>query len=599
MRILLPVTSFILHRAVLVMGTAPAALLGAGYPPPTDLTSNSSLVSAAWSNLTSTINSYIRKNQTLEGLLPDLDAYTFSIGTFSVHDPTAAQTLQYHHTGPDVANSTTGVTKVNGDSVYRIASISKAFTVYLTLLEIGSGYWERPITDFVSDLAVFADHTRIDPLRVVDWKSVTLGTLAGHMAGIPHEAAPFNEDLLLSLLGEGTDPWTVGLPPVNISDPAVVPPCVYSATATSLICPENQYVQGISARAPVLLAWTSPIYSDAGFTLLSLAVENITGKSFHDMFHEDMFGPLEMASTSYNVPTNYTNAVVPGGNPSVNFAINGGITSPSGGISSTLNDLAKFGTSILNSTLLRPEETRKWMKPITHTGSLQLSIGRPWEIFRIIQPSTRRTNDLYTKEGDGLDFASYLILSPDHEAGFSILVAGTASRVSIANTVIADILTSTVIAALESEAAAEAAHKFAGKYVSNVSGLNSSITLAVDPSYGSGLIVQSWISNSTDIFSFLDLIAGDELSLAPTNLRSAPTGHSAQVSFRGIFGSSTYTRKVGPFTDQITTDVVWEDVDVTEYGGVSLDLFIFTVDANGHAVAVSPAATRATLLRAK
>lgn len=590
-------TAVILRYAVLVTSTAPASLLGPGYPPPTDLTSNCSLVPAAWSNFTKIIESYILKNQTVEGLVPSLGSYTFSVGTFSIHDPEAAKALQYHHTGPDVKSSNAGVKQVDGDSVYRAASITKLFTVYLTLIKIGSGYWDRPITDFIPELAAFANRTAADPLHVVDWKGVTLGALAGQIAGIPRDTPLFNSDLLTL----GADLTSLGLPPLNITNPSSIDPCIRFVITNGALCPRAPYFEAVTKRAPVFSPWTSPIYTNGGYALLSLAVENITGKSFGDMFQEDMFKPLGLMSTSYSKPPSLTHAVLPGGNASKAgqaFVVEAANDAASGGIFSTINDLGKFGLSILNSTLLSPEETNKWMKPISHTGSLQLSVGRPWEIFRITQPATGRTNDLYTKEGDVTGYSSYMVLSPDHGAGFSILIAGNQSPV-IANTVVADALTSTVVHALESEAAAEATRKFAGKYVSKSSSLNSSVTLAVDPSYGSGLVVTSWISNSTNMFPWLAAAGiGDELSLFQTDLRTAPPGRASQVAFRGTFGKSKYRRDVGPFTDQVTTDVAWEDVDANSYGGVSLDLFIFDVDSEGRAVAVSPAATRATLHKA-
>ena len=38
---------------------------------------------------------------------------------------------------------------------------------------------------------------------------------------------------------------------------------------------------------------------------------------------------------------------------------------------------------------------------------------------------------------------------------------------------------------------------------------------------------------------------------------------------------------------------MWAYIDIAMYGGVSLDLFVFDVDAKGNVIAVSPAATRA------
>ena len=589
--------AFLLSLAVHVSSTPAAALLGPGFPPPKDLSSNSSLVHAAWSNFTATLESYMRANTTVEGLVRNLDSYTFSVGAFSIYDEAATETLQYHHTGPDVKSSNTGVNHVDGDSIYRVASITKLFTVYLTLLEVGSGYWDCPITDFLPDLAAFAEKTPLDPLHVVDWNGVTLGTLAGQMSGIPRDTALFANDLSIQPPASILSQLASALPPLDLSNPDALDPCISYSNSNGTFCPNDIHIQSYTQRDPVFAPWISPMYTNGGFAMLALAVENITGKAFGTLFEDDMFKPLGMTSTFYKSMTDFSRAVSPGGNETAAYqslltiAAN---DAASGSIYSTANDLAKFGLSILNSTLLTPEETRKWLKPVTHTGSLQFSVGRPWEIFRFTQRSTGHVNDLYTKAGDATGYSSYLILSPDHGAGFSILIAGNQSTI-IARSAVADILTSTVVHALESEAAAESAHKFAGRYVSNSTYLNSSVTLTVDPSLGSGLHVTSWISNGTDMFQILESLTGDELSLFPRGLVSPSPGQAGKIAFRGTYGSSTYSRDVGLFVDQGTTNSVWESIDSYIYGGASFDLFLFDIDANGKAIAVTTAVTRTTL----
>lgn len=56
--------------------------------------------------------------------------------------------MQYHHTGEYVGKSAVGVNTVDGDSVYQIASVRKMFTAYLLLVELGSDYWARPVSEF-------------------------------------------------------------------------------------------------------------------------------------------------------------------------------------------------------------------------------------------------------------------------------------------------------------------------------------------------------------------------------------------------------------------------------------------------------------------
>ena len=580
--------------AMEAVGFPPASPLGPGYVPPMDLTSNNSLIPAAWSQFTAIMNSYMLTNESIEGIVPDFSSYTISVGAFSMYDADTAQDLQYHHTAADVQNSNIGVNKVDGNSIYRVFSVSKSFTVYLTLIEIGSRYWDCPITDFVADLANYAEKTAPDALNVVNWKEVTLGALAGQIAGIPQEDPSLDQ----VMLGTYPDPTAVGLPPLSDIDAYEL--CLAYANATASFCPEDLFLKSVTERAPVYLPWTTPAYTDLGYNLLALAVENITGKSFSAMIKEDMFQPLGLTSTYWSgeLP-GLTQSVVPGGNTTSGvFAYKYTNTnSPaSGGVYSSVNDLAKYGTSILNSTLLCPEETRKWLKPIAHSSSLELSLGRPWEIIRITQPVSGRVNDLYTKQGTGGGSGAYLILSPDHGAGISLFVTGnTTDDASDTDTIIADALTSTVIPALEAQAAKESSQNFAGTYTSTSPGLNSSLTLAVDLTQGPGLIITSWISNSTDMFSDSGILSGQKGSIFPSNVLPVGTGQAGKIAFRAAFPPIGLKGDVGPFTRQFTIDATWIDLDAQYYGGIGFDLFVFDVDAAGKATSVSPAVTKATL----
>lgn len=109
-----------------------------------------------------------------------------------------------------------------------------------------------------------------------------------------------------------------------------------------------------------------------------------------------------------------------------------------------MNHLSQAGITILNSTLISPEETRQCLKPVSHTGDLQFS-GRPWEILRIPQSDNGRIVDLYTKAGDLLQHNSCLILITNHKCEFIMLVAITSGKVPSTNSFTADTLTSTMI----------------------------------------------------------------------------------------------------------------------------------------------------------
>lgn len=115
-----------------------ADFLGPTYPAPRNLVDNGSLVTAAWTNVSSTIATHLHDPNTASGGLPSLKNLTISMGIFSTHDPAAAGHLQYHHASAEVAGSSVGLNKVDGDSIYRIASISKLIATLAGMLELHS-----------------------------------------------------------------------------------------------------------------------------------------------------------------------------------------------------------------------------------------------------------------------------------------------------------------------------------------------------------------------------------------------------------------------------------------------------------------------------
>lgn len=258
-----------------------------------------------------------------------------------------------------------------------------------------------------------------------------------------------------------------------------------------------------------------------------------------------------------------------------------------GGLYSSPKDMSTLGRAILNSTLLPPALTRRWMKPASHTSSLTYAVGAPWEIFSFQEQG--RVIDLYTKEGDVGNYSAMLALSPDHNVGFTILAAGVDKVASLS-----DVVASAIIPALEQAGKEQADKTFGGTYSSSGdSKLNSSITITTDG--GPGLKVECWISNSTDMFELIMPLVGAP-QLSDVSVRLYPTGlkSPSQVSFRAVIQSlSSSSSSIGPFTRSCST---WETVDTFHYGNVGVDEFVFQLDqTTGEAVSVSPRALRVSL----
>ena len=159
---------------------------GSEYPPPTDLPSNGVFTAAA-ANLTNTLNSALHTDARFK-------TTSFAIQIFSTEDSASIPLFAYYYTSPATQQATVGVTEITGDTVWRIASISKAWTVYLWLINAeGDKWFNEPITTFIPELRNIALHQRLNKTESADavdfsrWQDITIGELAGQMAGIARD----------------------------------------------------------------------------------------------------------------------------------------------------------------------------------------------------------------------------------------------------------------------------------------------------------------------------------------------------------------------------------------------------------------------------
>lgn len=162
----------------------PCPLLGADFPPPTNLSSSSTVREAA-NNLTDLLNTTIITGNSTHGP-SQLNTTSISLSVFSTGDLANSTFFEYHYTSPTLANVTEGVKSVDSNSIYRIGSVSKLFTVYTFLAEVGETHWREPVTKYIPELAAAAK-SRQDSLESVQWDDVTLGDLASQMAGIARD----------------------------------------------------------------------------------------------------------------------------------------------------------------------------------------------------------------------------------------------------------------------------------------------------------------------------------------------------------------------------------------------------------------------------
>ncbi|KAJ8122621.1 hypothetical protein ONZ43_g1230 [Nemania bipapillata] len=230
----------LLALATKVVATSPnpCALAGPGFPSPSRL-SNSSLLDEA----------IMKFGRSLDDAQSGLQANdtAWAVALFSSKEN---RTLYEHYYTPPIA----GVPKVDSNSIFRIGSVSKVFSVWSFLIEVGDEHFNDPITKYVPELA---NLTRI---------------------------ATFND------LAAGLDPiqaLALGLPTLQSTD---VPVC--GVPGFNRICTRSELFSYLLKQHPIYPTAHSPAYSNVAYTLLGYAQQAITGTPIGAAIADNIFQVL-------------------------------------------------------------------------------------------------------------------------------------------------------------------------------------------------------------------------------------------------------------------------------------------------------------------
>lgn len=102
----------------------------------------------------------------------------FDASSFSIEVTTSTHSLwELHHTARDKDPERPGAENVDGESVYRIASITKAFTVLAIIQQHVAG--NLSIDDTIDQY--------LDLRGDIQWSGITLRTVASQLSGIPRD----------------------------------------------------------------------------------------------------------------------------------------------------------------------------------------------------------------------------------------------------------------------------------------------------------------------------------------------------------------------------------------------------------------------------
>ncbi|KAJ8114270.1 hypothetical protein ONZ43_g4943 [Nemania bipapillata] len=561
--------------AAYVLSTCTAAptcpLEGPVFPKPLQL-AQSEAMKAAVSTLT----------DTFKGITDGAQNYSFALDVFSAHDPDSLFSVL--HTAANIAQlNTVGVKKVDENTVFRLGSLTKIYTIYTFLVNAGDKIWNEPITKYVPELQAMTN--RSDPVTNTAWDQVTIGGLATQMTGIPRDYA---------LLGELTQtPATrdyvllYGFPPLMGGQP----PCGDFPT-----CTRKQFFNGIERFYPSLAPFTSPAYSNVAFQLLGYALETITGKTFDILLKDTVIGPLGLNNTFLRAPE-HARGIIPGDPDQTGWSFDLGEAAAAGNIYTSVGDLSEIGRAIMNYKLLDPVTTRRWLKPFSFSTDPHASVGVPWGARRInVAGQPYRWITAFNKAGRISDYSSVLAIIPDYDIGISVLLAGELP--ANANFNLLDIVGEVLIPAVEEAARAEAGAIYNGHYAfANTSQLNSSMTINTDDQPGLG--VSQWISNGTD-FAFTSAVLQNgyfpltpRIRLYPTGLEGQGPNGGRRVAFKAVFEDADAPSKA---TSMFSTDcATWINVASVIYGSAAMDELIFDLDAEGRVTSITSPSLRVTL----
>ncbi|KAL2270730.1 hypothetical protein VTJ83DRAFT_101 [Remersonia thermophila] len=528
-------------------------------------------------------------------------SYSIEVFSASAEEPLL---FSWHHTAKSLAEAgeaaeerrrrnasdvVEGVFAAGPDAVYRLGSLTKVFTVYTWLAQDGDAKWNDPITKYVPELAraVAEGKARQDPVGHVNWEEVTVGALAGQTSGAIRD---------YGLMGEITQELgrdlavDLGFPPLNDSDPTL-PPCGLWPQ-----CNRTQFFEGLLRAPPSFAASATPAYTNTGYQILAYALEAIKGKSFEEMMHESIFRPLGLKHTYYrNAPA--SEGIIPGERAESGWDYQLGDENPAGNMYSSVSDLSALGRSILRSTLLPPAVTRRWLKPAAMSSELIAGVGSPWGVRRIVVPyaNGKRVVDAFNKAGRIGYYSALLVLLPDYDVGFSVMIAGDEIPGNT-NFNLADILGGFLVPALEAAGREQAAARYGGEYADKAR--NASLRIAAHEDRP-GLGIEAWISNGTDMRTVAVVLQSGyspvdpSVRLYPAGLETVRPDGSRRVAFKAVFEDLNLPARPD---SMFSTDCgTWVSFTAVTYGTRPLDQFVFELDPEGRVVSVENLALRAVL----
>ncbi len=220
---------------------------------------------------------------------------------------------------------------------FHLGSDTKAMTATLAAMLIDEGKlsWDSTLGELLGDSV---------PEMHADWKPVTLRQLLAHRSGLPR---------------------SVGLPLLR-----------RFALETKLSTTEQrrEMAAALLAEPPTNPPGKVYLYSNAGYTLLGVIVEKVSGRSWEELMRERLFKPLGITSGGFGGPGSADKLDQPrghnaSGQPMPAAFDNPAVIGPAGTAHMAIGDWAKFIALHLRGDPANPHAQARLLKPETFAAA--------------------------------------------------------------------------------------------------------------------------------------------------------------------------------------------------------------------------------------
>jgi CubicO group peptidase (beta-lactamase class C family) len=261
-----------------------------------------------------------------ETLASSYNATAISIAVASIHEK--GPMLDLGHT-PSIHNKR-GTKKVDINTVYRIASVSKVFTVLALLQLKGKINLADPVTKYVPELRQLKkQEDTINDITTVDWDEVTIDALASQLSDIGQNCTLSLKSVatkarwLTFVIIVGEDLRNQDIPYTELGFP-VLPPeaasmcggapgergCTRGGKMQHIPNPTlhrliiiSDFFAKFGKRHPAYAPYTTPVYSNIAYTILGFVIEAATHGSYENYMQRAIFEPLSMTRTTVGKPS--------------------------------------------------------------------------------------------------------------------------------------------------------------------------------------------------------------------------------------------------------------------------------------------------------